>query len=201
MNILAVCGSKRKNGNTSILIDRALSTFKDQENINIDTLYQGDMQFEGCTGCEGCAHTNSCILDDDMQKAYGLIRRADALIAGSPTYFYNMTSLMKKFIERCYCFTSYGSENRAVWISELDNLPRKYAGYISICEQNSIDDMGFTAEAMEKAFASLGFRTVFSMKVLHCFHKGAVNTFPEIISEAEKSGIKLKQTVELHQLL
>jgi len=199
MNILAVSGSKRKKGNTSILIDRTLKPFRDDNSVNVDVLYLGEMNFEGCSGCEGCSGTNRCVLNDDMQTAYDLLRKADGIIAGSPTYFYNMTSLMKKFIDRCYCFTSYGKDDRSVWTSELDRSTRKMAGYISICEQNSMDDMGYTAEAMEKAFGSLGFRTVFSQKVLHCFKAGEVESLTKTLTESELNGLKLKRTIELQK--
>lgn len=198
MHILALVGSKRKNGNTASLVDQCLLAFEGDEGFTKEILYLGDMDFEGCRGCEGCAKTNRCVIKDDMQQAYEKMRRADALIAASPTYFYNMSGDMKRFIDRCYCFTSYNPADRSVWVSEFEHAaPRKLAGFISICEQNDVRDMGYTAEAMSSAFESLGYRTIFSQKVLHCFKAGEVKRVPEAMEEASRLGAKLMNSLLL----
>lgn len=199
IKILAVVGSKRKEGNTAILIERALSAFRDSETISVETLFLGEMNFDGCNGCEGCSQSNRCIINDDMQIAYKLLREADAVIIGSPSYFYNVSSDMKKFIDRCYCFTSYMPTNRSVWTSEFDSGPRKFAGFISICEQNNVEDMGFTPQVLQKTFESLGFRTVFNQKVLHCFKAGEVSSKSEPLNSAEVNGISLRETMFLQK--
>lgn len=199
MNILAVVGSKRKNGNTAALIKKSLTAFQDSEKFSVEILFLGEMSFEGCNGCEACSKSNKCVINDDMQKAYKLMREADALIIGSPTYFYNVSSDMKKFIDRCYCFTSYIPTNRSIWTSEFDSGPRKFAGFISICEQNNIDDMGYTPEILQKTFESLGFRSVFNQKVLHCFKAGEVNSKSESLNTALANGISLRDTFFLQK--
>ncbi|MDA3957038.1 flavodoxin family protein [Oceanispirochaeta sp.] len=197
MKVLAVLGSKRTKGNTASLIEQALIPFQELDYFSGETLFLGDMEFDGCTGCEGCARSNRCVIDDDMQHAYSLLREADAVIIGSPTYFYNVTSDMKKFIDRCYCFSSYNPKDRSVWTAEFDSGPRKFAGFISICEQNSVDDMGYTPQILQKSFESLGFRTVFNQKVLHCFKAGEVKSRTEAMESAQSNGRKLRDTLIL----
>jgi multimeric flavodoxin WrbA len=199
MKILAIVGSRRKRGNTASLIEQALSAFSDSQLFSTETLFLGDMDFDGCNGCEGCSRSNRCIVKDDMQRAYTLLREADGLIIGSPTYFYNVTSDMKKFIDRCYCLTSYNPADRSVWTSELDSGPRKFAGYISICEQNSVEDMGFTPKILQQTFESLGLRTVFNQRVLHCFKPGEVQSISEPMESARTNGIKLRETMILQR--
>lgn len=196
MKVLAIIGSKRKNGNTATLVEQSLKPFE-EAGIQSETIFLGDLNFEGCRGCEGCAKTNRCVIKDDMQDVYTPLREADVLIAGSPTYFYNMSSDMKKFIDRCYCFTSYAADDRSAWNSELELGMRKFAGLISICEQNSLDDLGFTAIAMEAAFGSLGYRIVFSQKVLHAFKAGAVITMNDTMNEAYQYGNRLLKTLQI----
>jgi multimeric flavodoxin WrbA len=196
MKVLAVSGSKRKKGNTASLLKEALLPFE-KAGYSIDFIYPGEMNIEGCRGCEGCAKTNRCVIRDDMQGIYDKIREADVLLAGSPTYFYNMTSEMKRFIDRCYCFTSYDKTDRSAWISELEQGPRKYAGLISVCEQNSLEDLGFTAKAMEAAFESLGYMIIFRQKVLHAFKAAEVLEKQEILEIARRNGMRLLKTLEL----
>ncbi|MEC9485196.1 MAG: flavodoxin family protein [Candidatus Izemoplasma sp.] len=96
MKILACVGSKRKNGNTHTLVKQAMEQFDSSNSIDIVTL--SDYNFEGCTGCEGCAMTNECVIQDDMQILYGKIDAADLLILASPTYYYNITADIFTFI-------------------------------------------------------------------------------------------------------
>ncbi len=196
MKVLAVCGSKRMKGNTATLLKKALKPFR-EAGMETEMLFLGEMDLEGCRGCEGCARTNRCVIDDDMQKAYQLMREADVLLAGSPTYFYNMSSEMKRFIDRCYCFTSYDKSDRSAWVSELEEGPARFAGLISICEQTSVEDLGLTADAMHSAFSSLGYRIVFSQKVLHAFRPGEVTEKEEILKETRQLSSRLLKTLLL----
>ncbi|MGO3167239.1 flavodoxin family protein, partial [Senegalia sp. (in: firmicutes)] len=98
MKVLGIVGSRRKNGNTSYLVQQALDSIECKE-IETKLVFLSDYNIKGCTGCEGCKDTYKCVITDDMQKLYPLILEADAIITGSPTYFYNITADMKAFIE------------------------------------------------------------------------------------------------------
>ena len=195
MKILAIVGSRRKNGNTAALVQKALEPFV-IEGSDIEIIYPGELDFEGCSGCEGCSKTGRCVVNDDMQPIYKKILEADAIIAGSPTYFYNMTSDMKKFIDRCYCFFSFDKDDRSVWVSNLSKGNLKFAGLLAICEQNSTEDMGYTSDAMKSAFESLGFRIVFTQKVLHVFKAGDILKNENELGESYKNGVKLLKTLK-----
>ena len=196
MKIIAIVGSRRKNGNTAALVDKVLEPFI-KEGAEIEIIYPGELNFSGCSGCEGCSKTGLCVVKDDMQPLYKKIEEADAIIAGSPTYFYNMTSDLKKFIDRCYCFFSFDKNDRSVWVSRLSKNKPKYAGLVAVCEQNSTDDMGYTADAMSAAFGSLGYRIVFTQKVLHVFKAGEILESDEELETAFDNGVKLLKTMKI----
>lgn len=94
IKILGIVGSKRKNGNTSTLVQTALTAIQ-EEGMETELIFLGDYQIAGCKGCEGCKDTYRCVINDDMQKIYPLLMKSDAIILGSPTYFYNVTSDVK----------------------------------------------------------------------------------------------------------
>jgi multimeric flavodoxin WrbA len=198
MKVLAIVGSKRKNGNTSYLVQQALDEIKCDE-IETELVFLGDYNIRGCTGCEGCKYTYKCVIMDDMQKLYPRILEADAIITGSPTYFYNITADMKAFIERCYCFEVFAEDDRSVWSSINEVLGGKYAVVISICEQNDEKDMGFTAEAMSKPLEALGYRVIETVKVLKLFKKGDAILNQDALDEVKRSGQKLKKTIKLRK--
>lgn len=198
MKILGIVGSARKKGNTAALVETAL---KSAEKLGIQTHieYLSDYSISGCTGCEGCKKTYQCIVDDDMQKLYPQILEADAIILGSPTYFYNITSLMKAFIERLYCYEIFDEKDRSIWMPLNEASSIKYASIIAVCEQNNEDDMGFTADAMKMPIEALGCRVVNVMKMLHLFEKGEAIKNTQALNQAKKAGEELAKTLLLKQ--
>lgn len=199
MKILGIVGSKRKTGNTTSLVKTAL---KAAENHGVETHieYLSDYSIQGCTGCEGCRDTFQCIIKDDMQKLYPHIMDSDAIILGSPTYFYNITSDMKAFIERMYCFEIFDNNERGVWMPLFESTGIKYAAVIAICEQKDEHDMGFTAEAMKMPLEALGYRVVETVPVLNLFKKGEAQQNETAINQAKSTGEKLAKTLLLKKV-
>ncbi len=196
MKVLGVVGSRRKSGNTAYLVQQALKAIESKE-VETELIFLGDYNIRGCTGCEGCKDTYKCVVMDDMQKIYPLIIDSDAIVLGSPTYFYNITAEMKAFIERFYCFQVFAENDRSVWSSTNEALGGKYAVVIAICEQNDEKDMGFTAEAMSKPLEGLGYRVIETVKILKLFKRGdAVQNRPAI-DQVVRAGKKLEKTMKL----
>ena len=198
IKILGITGSKRKNGNTSILIQKALEQAK-KEGAQTEQLFLSDYQYADCNGCEGCGKDYRCIVNDGMQKIYPKILEADALILGSPTYFYNVTALMKAFIDRLYCYEIFDKDDRSVWMPLNEALGMKYALVIAICEQQSTEDLGFTDQAMSKPLEALGYRVTDSLKIIHAFNKGDVIGQPNTLKLVKKASKRLVKTVQLRE--
>jgi len=198
IQILGIVGSKRKNGNTSILTQAALEE-AEQEGAQTELLYLSDYNYSDCTGCEGCAKDYRCVVKDDMQQIYPKIIEADGLVVGSPTYFYNLTAVMKAFIDRLYCYEIFDKDDRSVWMPLNEALGMKYALVIAVCEQQSVEDLGFTDQAMSKPLEALGYRITDSLKILHAFDKGDVLNHPETIKNVKSAGKKLVKTLKLRE--
>ncbi len=198
MHILGIVGSKRKAGNTAKLVQAALRPFAEDPTFITNLIFLGDLDFQGCRGCEGCTQNDhNCVINDDMQQLYPLLQKADALILGSPTYFYNVTSIVKAFFDRCYCLLSFDQTDRSVWINKNELGKQKYANIIAVCEQKDPKDMGFTAESMDLTLTSLGYRIVDQLKALHLFHANEAANNAQLIQQAYLSGEKLLKTLKL----
>jgi multimeric flavodoxin WrbA len=198
VKILAVSGSPRKRGNTSLLLDEALS-YANKENIETEKIELYDFNFSDCKGCEGCKSSLKCVIQDDMQTLYPKILESDALILGSPTYFYNITAKMKAFIDRMYCYELFDEEQRNVWIALNECIQIKYALVISVCEQSTAEDAGFTSEAMAKPLEALGYRVVEKVRVLNAFEKGDVLSYQNELKKVRGAGKKLIKTLQLRE--
>ncbi|MDD4346191.1 MAG: flavodoxin family protein [Desulfitobacteriaceae bacterium] len=198
MKVLGVIGSFRKKGNASFLVQKALKPFKEAD-IETELIFLRDYDIKGCNGCEGCKETYKCTVKDDMQKLYPLILEAEAIILGSPTYFYNMSADMKAFIDRCYCFNVFDDEDRSVWTSLNEVLGVKYAGVIAVCEQDNEAGMGVTAEAMKRSLESLGYRVISTVKALNAYKAGEVLNNKKVMDEARRAGERLLKSIQLKE--
>lgn len=200
MKVLGIVGSKRKKGNTSTLVQETLKTLK-TEGIETELIFLGDYDIKSCRGCEGCKDTFKCIIKDDMQKLYPLILESNAIVLGSPTYFYNISSDMKAFLERCYNFEVFAEDDRSVWMSINEAMGGKYAVTVAVCEQHDEKDMGFTAEAMTKPLESLGYRIVDTLKILKLFKEGEALKDDKAMEQARRAGERLAKTLKLREEL
>lgn len=100
MKILAFNGSPRKNGNTSQLIDACFAPLQ-EKGYETEMVQVGGTLLHGCNGCCSCRQTGHCVFKDDpVNEWIEKIKTADAIILASPTYYANMTSEMKAFIDR-----------------------------------------------------------------------------------------------------
>ena len=196
MKVLGIVGSKRKSGNTAYLMGKAIDAVTSEE-ISGEIINLSDYSFQGCTGCEGCRKTFRCVLDDDMQLLYPRVMAADALILGSPTYFYNLTADMKAFIERFYCFQVFSSHDRSVWSSINEVMGIRYAVVMAVCEQDDEKDMGFTPEAISLPLEGLGYRVIQSVRILHLYAQGEAEKDGLAIDKARQAGAKLAETLRL----
>lgn len=63
-----------------------------------------DLKISPCANCKGCHKTFKCVVNDDMQEVHQKLIDADVILLGSPTYFDNVSGIMKNFMDRCLPF-------------------------------------------------------------------------------------------------
>lgn len=195
IEVFGVSGSPRKDGNSDILLKNIISGVT-QENISSNYLNLTSIQFQGCIGCERCRKDKICTgLVDGMSVIYNQIISSKGLIMVSPTHNYNITSWMKAFIDRLYCFYNFEDDRPRSWSSRLANQDRK-AVIAAICEQETREDMGFTIEAMKNPLEALGYEIVGELSVFKIFDKAKVKEDKEAIEKAYELGIKLSQSIK-----
>jgi multimeric flavodoxin WrbA len=94
--------SPRKEGNTAWVINKILEGAKEQGG-EVQTWYSSDLDIKPCISCFGCRKGDKgCVINDDMQKLYGALDAADALILGSPVYMGQMSAQAKIFTDRLF---------------------------------------------------------------------------------------------------
>jgi multimeric flavodoxin WrbA len=192
--VIGFSGSPRKNGNPDLLLKKIISGVADQE-VPAECWNLTEFQFSGCIGCEQCRKTKICTgLKDGMSLIYPELASSKGLVLACPTHNYNVTAWMKAFIDRLYCFYNFENDHPRSWSSQLSHQNRK-AVIAAICEQDSVDDMGFTLEAMRRPLEALGYEVVGELAVLNVFHKANVRKQEQVMHNAYALGQQLAQSL------
>ena len=131
---------------------------------------------------------------DGMSLVYSKVISSKGIVLVSPTHNYNITSWMKAFIDRLYCFYNFQNTRPRAWSSQLANQNRK-AVIIAICEQENKNDMGFTLEAMKTPIEALGYQVIGEQSIFKIFDKGKVKQDSKAMEKAFSLGKKLAKSL------
>ena len=102
MKVIAINGSPRKDGNTSVLIK---TVFEELEVQGIETkeINVGSKLIRGCIACMKCFENQDghCAQKKDSVNDWlDEMRKADGIILGSPVYHAGLSGQLKVFIDR-----------------------------------------------------------------------------------------------------
>ena len=97
---LAINGSHRKGKNTATLLQQVLDELT-LFGVDTELVSLPDYNLKWCTSCNHCMRATECsIQDDDMGILSKKMLDADIIIMGSPTYWANVSAMMKNFMDR-----------------------------------------------------------------------------------------------------
>jgi multimeric flavodoxin WrbA len=102
MKVTALNTSARKDGNTLILIHTVFDALK-KEGIETEMIQTGAKTIHGCRACYKCFENldHHCAVKSDMlNEILDRMMSADGILLGSPTYFCDVSTNMRAFIER-----------------------------------------------------------------------------------------------------
>lgn len=99
MNIIAICGSPRRGGNTEFILKRFL-TKAEELGHKTELVLLRERKVSHCNGCFECEDDGVCHTMDDMNMIIARLKANDLIVFGSPNYFDNVSGLMKDFFDR-----------------------------------------------------------------------------------------------------
>jgi multimeric flavodoxin WrbA len=102
-NILVLKSSPRARGNSSLLAD-ALIRGAIEAGAKVDQFSMRELKIQPCDGCDACHNQpgSGCVIDDDMQMIYPMLKQADALVLASPVYWFTYSAQLKLVVDRFY---------------------------------------------------------------------------------------------------
>ena len=116
MKLIAICGSARKHGNTSTMVQKVIegarSAGAETEFVNLF-----DLNYKDCISCYCCKLKNSksyghCVVEDDLKPLLGRIEESDVIVLGSPIFYGNLSGQMRSFTDRLlFQYLDYGAKS------------------------------------------------------------------------------------------
>ncbi|MDO8689080.1 MAG: flavodoxin family protein [Dehalococcoidia bacterium] len=118
MKVLGVVGSRRKMGNTEILVKETLLGAR-EEGAEIALVRLTDLSLEECNGCMACVIRDArCGLKDDFYFLIDQMEAAEGMVLGAPTYIYGPAGVVKVLLDRFLTFKpDQWQDKRAVTIA------------------------------------------------------------------------------------
>jgi len=127
--VLGISGSPRKDGNTDILVKRALTVISEHKSVSTEFLRVADHNIKHCEGCRKCMKIGECaIKDDDFSLVLDKLMKADLIVIGAPVYWNSPPGVMKDFIDRTHGF-----------YTDLRRLAGKKVGIISVATEGGFE--------------------------------------------------------------
>lgn len=187
MKLLAVVGSPRKGGNTDILVDRMIEGAKTR-GAEVEKVYLNDLSIRPCQGCDGCMKKNAkgCILKDDMIPLHESLKACDALIIGTPVYWFSLSAQTKLFMDRWYCLVVPGTKGPEYYIKGKRFAVAMAYGDTNLTTSGGANALGTFRDAA--AFSGLDF-----VGIVHgtAGAKGDIASNRALLDEAYELGKKL----------
>ena len=184
MNILAIVGSPRLNGNTNYLVDQAL---KEAARLGAQTekIVLGQYKLGPCQGHQKCNEFESCLQKDDGTWILKKFCEADGLILATPVYYYDVTAQMKTFIDRNYFLYRHGIKSKA-----------RAVGMIVVAGGAGIDDAVRTLKKLAIASTANVARENRFMVTSYASAPGEVKGNTSLVAEAANLGRQIVQSLQ-----
>lgn len=104
MKVIGFNASPRKKANTVTLVEAVLkgaaSKGAETRLVNLN-----ELNIKGCQGCEACKKDpGKCAHKDDLSPLLQEMKGCDAIVLGSPIYWFRVSAQLKMLIDRFYCF-------------------------------------------------------------------------------------------------
>ena len=154
MKTIGIVGSPRKNGNVDTLVQAVLAGAEEagHKTVKYDL---NTMKFQGCQACNYCkSHNGSCRLNDDLAPLLKDIVESDAVVFGTPIYFFQPSGQFRLMQDRLYSFlrpdfsVTLKPGKKAVIVTSQGNPDAAAFGSVITGLEKMLEISGFTPPAV-----------------------------------------------------
>lgn len=191
--ILAIYGSPRRNGNTSILLKKAVEGAR-ESGAEVNEVVLRDLKMSPCLEIYGCKKEGRCVIKDDFHNVAGMMQEADGIMLASPIFFYSVSAHTKILIDRCQSLWV-----KKYWIgSASDNLQdfKKKGLFISVGATRGKKLFDGVLLTIKYFLDVLDTKLWKSILYRNIDFEGDVLKYPEYVNEAYLSGKELAAALQ-----
>jgi multimeric flavodoxin WrbA len=190
--ILAVYGSPRRQGNSSLLLDKAVEGAL-KVGVEVEKLVLRDLKMSPCLEIYGCKNTGRCAIQDDFQRVYDQLLGCKGLMLASPIFFYTVSAHTKILMDRC----------QSLWVKKywIDKVapqqwaPKRKGLLISVGATQGKKLFDGVLLTVKYFFDVLDMELWRSALFRGLDFQGDVLKHPEYLEEAYRAGKDLAQTI------
>jgi len=186
MHIVGIMGSPRRNSNTEILLDAALSAAV-AHGATTQKVVVCELDIHPCIECYRCEAEGRCAVRDDMSGLYDALVAADRIVVASPVFFYGFSAQTKALIDRCQALWM----RRYVLKSWCPDVESRRGALISVGATKGprlFDGILLTAKYF---FDAVGVRDFDQLLVRGVDGRAQVRELPDQVEEAAELGARL----------
>ena len=196
MKVLAVYGSPRRKGNTSILLKKAVEGAR-QAGAQVEEIVLRDLKMSPCLEIYGCKKTGRCVIPDDFQDVHDKIFDSEGLMLASPIFFYSVSAHTKILIDRC----------QSLWVKKhwIDQVPmgagvfKRKGLFISVGATKGKKLFDGVLLTMRYFFDVLDMELWNTLLYRGIDFEGDVLDHPEYLEEAYEAGKDLVTAIQLNE--
>ncbi|MCX6675463.1 MAG: flavodoxin family protein, partial [Methanothrix sp.] len=145
-----------------------------------------ELDIAPCRETCGCMKDGRCVIRDDMDDVYRSLEEADALIIGSPIFFYGLPSQLKALVDRCQVFWA-----RKYILKQEPPIQGRKGAFIAVGAtkgSNLFDGAKLTVKCL---FDAMGVEYAEELLIRSVDKKGEVKKHPTALSDAYDLGKRL----------
>ena len=186
MKVLGIMGSPRRQGNTEILLDKALEGAS-EAGAEVEKVLVSKLKIFPCLEIYACLKDGNCSIKDDMQLLYKKLLEADHIIFASPIFFYGITSQAKAVIDRC----------QALWVRKhvlgmgKEDKRVRWGVFISVGATRGEKLFDGAVLTVKYFFDAIGVKYFGDLLVKGIDKKGQIGEHPTALEDAFRLGQEL----------
>ncbi len=184
-DILAVYGSPRREGNTSVLLKQAVQGARDA-GTDIEDITLRDLKMSPCLEIYGCLKTGRCAIKDDFQSLYDKMLSAKGMMLASPIFFYTVSAHTKILMDRCQSLWV-----KKYWIDKMQEggaAPTRLGLFVSVGATKGKRLFDGTLLTIRYFFDALDMKLWRALLYRGLDFKGDVLKHPDYLKEAYETG-------------
>lgn len=192
-DILAIYGSPRREGNTSVILKQAVQGARDA-GADIEEITLRDLKMSPCLEIYGCLKTGRCAIKDDFQSLYDKMLSAKGLMLASPIFFYTVSAHTKILMDRCQSLWV-----KKYWIDKMqegESAPTRLGLFISAGATKGKRLFDGTLLTIRYFFDALDMKLWRALLYRGLDFKGDVLKHPDYLKEAYEAGKDFKRALK-----